>query len=278
MYHSLVALLICLILLLLLYALAVRTMADSTCMVVYGSKARWRPLAAGFLDVYPNAEVIVMPEPEIDFVAYCDALQDCSNTYKRLLCQLPCQAAADIVKRRRGTTVTVYTLPSYIPPNIACNIVQSEQRVADVLLELASKTQSYDKKILISSTALRSPGGWMNTVQSSNPQTALQQLTSLKISCVVVSYDITETDVQNIRLAAPEALVLASTSGSGMFSALYGQVTEDLGTEGKLAGIMLKGNYKGPRDIVVDPLIIKPKDRDLINARVTSIQQLVQRC
>ena len=248
---------------------------DSTCAVLYGPAATWRTFALGFQSVYPNAQVIVVRDPEIDFTAYCDALEACDKKFSRLVCQVPCKRAAEILSSRTKPLVAIASPPENLPRSAVCNIVRSEQLAASLLIDQVKLLSVDGKKVVLSSTEVSTPSGWtqLRTSQAVPPQTALQQVGGTVIAAVVMTDFATAQNIEAVALAAPGARLFAVTPEIAQVGSLSSQVAEDGESKGRLAAAMLAGPYFGPREVTVDPLTIKPKP-SVERAEVTSLCQL----
>lgn len=261
---------------LLLFACLVWFQGDSTCLVLYGPKETWAGFMTGFTSVYPNAQLVNLPEPELDFTAYCDALEVCAGKFRRLVCQVPNRSAADALSRRQlhGTTTVAIDSPSDLLPDcVGCNIVQTEQAFAQELIGHVD-AEKEGKRCLLSTGPLRAPKGWVHLQAGKDPVDAVRAMSGFQLAAVVVAVPIKESTVKAIMGAAPGADVLAVSVGERKIEGLSRQISLDHVSRGRLAGMMLSAPYRGPRDVVVAPVVIFPDPSAIAMEPVTTLRQL----
>ena len=249
---------------------------DSTCVVVYGSKETWTDFMKGFLSVYPNAQLVRLPEPELDFTAYCDAVEVCAGKFRRLVCQVPNRSAADALARRqihRTTTVAIDSPSDLLPGCVGCNIVQTEQAFAQDLIGHVS-VDKQGKRCLLSTGPLRAPKGWVHLAAGQDPVDAVRTMSGFQLAAVVVAMPIKESTVKAIMSAAPGADVLAVSAGKNKIEGLSRQISLNNESRGRLAGMMLAAPYRGPRDVVVSPVVVQPDPSAIAMEPVTNLHQL----
>ena len=229
--------------------------------------------------VLPCAEVVVMPDPEIDFVAYVDALQDISPRFQRLVCQVPNQRAMRVLMARKGVTVSLQSDPALAQPCVTCNIVASEQDLVNAMLP---HTNVEGRKLLISSAPCRLPKGWtqMQASEAEGFSDAIgvsNKTTSMKLSVVMISKPelVSQRVVDALRAGNPSCILCAATHDT--MAALTCQVKPNDIDTGRLAACMslLGGNYKGQQSVVVEPVVVKPTIQ-LERCNATSLRILQQ--
>ena len=246
--------------LLLLMAVVVSRLRESTCIVLYGPLDRWEEVIRGILTVIPAAQVVHLSDSEADHVAYADALLDCSSHFKNIICQIPSKRCMNaIAGRTPRTTVCIDVANALLPPGITCNLVNSEQSLVDAMLPHVP-AQPAGKKLLVSSATCRTPTGW--TQLRATPDNLLQQINGLKFNVIMIS-DVSLTSLDTIyavRAGIPQAVLLCATSSNTVYDNLHCQVTLNTVGIGTLAAAMIRmsSNYTGPQTNVVEPIVLKP--------------------
>lgn len=246
---------------------------DSTCVVVYGPKTAWLDFMTGFHSVFPNAQFINIPEPELDFTAYCDALEACVPRFRRLVCQVPNKTASVILSKCHSAAVALDSPSELLQGCVRCNIVQSEQVLADHLIQHASGGLQ-GKRCLLSSVPLRTPLGWVQLRVGTDPIAAVQAMSGFRLATVVMSAAVDEKAVLAVAGAAPGAEILAVTRDCDQLDCLERQICVDGVATGKLAAAMLRAPYTGPRDVVVSPRLIRPDPTAIAMEPLTTLRQL----
>lgn len=240
---------------------AVWAVGESTCALLYGDPAGWQAFTWAFIRAYPNAQVIVLPDPEIDFTAYCDALQEVAPRFRRLVCQVPCQRASDLLRTRRFATVTLDSSPSLLQSCVICNIVASEQAVVDLLVARAASFPVDGKRVLLSAGEVVAPSGWTRVrvaVSEGGAEAAVQGVSGLKIGLLAISTPVTRATVQALAAGSPAAKILATSGTHEPIPELSLQLHTSGEALGNLAAAMLQGMYRGPREVVSQPVVLGP--------------------
>lgn len=246
-----------LLIVLLIFLTVAWAVGESTCALLYGDAAGWQGFITAFTRAYPNAQVIVLPDPEIDFTAYCDALQEAAPRFRRLVCQVPCQRASDLLRSRRFATVTLDSSPSLLQSCVVCNIVVSEQAVVDLLVARAGSLPVDGKRVLLSAAEVVAPAGWTRLrVQSGGPEAAVQSVSGLKIGLLAISIPVARPSVQALAAGSPTAKILAASRTAEPIPELTLQLHTSGEALGNLAAAMLQGIYRGPREVVSQPVVI----------------------
>lgn len=258
-------------------ALAARLRGRSLVVVVSGDRRAWVPFLAGARSVSPGAQLVLLPDADLEYTAYCDALDACVARFGQVICQVPCQRAADTLARAGGRAVAVGSPPELTGGSVMANIVVSEQAYANLLTGLAAAPAG-GRRALLSSVPVRAPAGWtqLRVEDGGGVQAALAGVSSLRFEVVVVTVPVGRAACAAVAAANPGAQVLVVSEGSAPLPDATVQVAEDAHGKGRLAAAMLRGGYAGPRDVVVDPRLVKPAQAPPA-ARVTLLSQLLLR-
>ena len=253
---------------------------ESTCVLLFGQPADWLDFIAGVRRVIPMAEVVLLRDPEVDYSAYLDCMEDCSGRFRHMVCQVPNARASRLLAARRGVTVCVNSDPKLLPPGkVVCNIVGSEQSLANALVSRVP-ARAGAKRLLIGTDPYRTPPGWrcIRVPAGSGPETALQQLSGTAFDVVAVTDPrlASLSSVYALRAAMPSASVLlAATETDQVIPELEVQVRANRQGAGVLAAAMcrLGAGYHGQQTLTVDPVVVKPAVR-LETPPVTSLRAL----
>lgn len=266
---------------LVLIALLTTHKTASTCLLLYGGSDQWQPVIEGVTSVLPGTEVVVLSDPEIDYVAYVDAMQDLSSRFQRLICQIPNQRAMRVLRNRQGVTVSVASDPSLAQASVTCNIVACEQAMVNAMLPY-TRTQK-GRKLLISSSPCRVPTGW-SQMQATGTDGFTGSLgvsnkaAGMKLEVIMISNPdlVSLKVVQALKAANPSCAICAATYPNvSKMSELACQVTPHSRDVGRLAACMavMGSGYMGQQTVVVEPKVLLP-EVSLERCQVTSLHRL----
>ena len=243
----------------------------SLAVVVTGDRARWGPFLAGVRAVAPGAQLVLLPDPEVDQTAYCDALQECADRFRSLVCQVLCPRASEILAGYRGRAVTVASPPELASRAVVCNVMTSEQAAADALLKAVPVAPA--RGLALTASGLRLPAGWTQVRTERGLVEHAAAASGQRPDALLVTVPVDAAAAAALSAAHPTAPLLVASSGPAPLDAADGQVADDPARAGRLAAALLAGTYRGPRDVVVEPETVKPA-RALRPAGVTLLSQL----
>ena len=268
-------------LMLLLAMVELWLLRPSICLLLYQDDVNtWDEFVSKFTAIFPATEVILLRSAEVDYVAYVDALQDCSTKFKHMVCQIPNAAAGRIIaKRHVGCTVAVASPPELVPSTVIANIVKAEQNYFNALQNLSADAQN-GKQLLICSKTCRIPTGWAQVQTDASQINNIPQLIGSRALGGISITDpelATEECLAAICAAYPSAAINAATNSTEPLPQLKCQILPNRTGAAVLAAGMLKlgHDYQGPQTLCVDPIIVKPAN-NVLSANVTSLGQLKQ--
>lgn len=255
--------------------IAVLSTPSDTCVVLYGEEGRWAPFLQGLKEVLPSVTAVHIKDPELDHIAYVDALQDLCSQYPRIICQIPNKRASRVLRNYRGDAVSIGSDPALAQPSVVCNIVPSEQSLVNAMMKHVPDVPG--RKLLISASTCRLPKGWTQVQSADDAVGVTNRLSSMELRVIMVSNArlSTATTITALGAGNPRSQVLAATPGPEELPGLLCQVCSNQRGEGRLAGCMvvLGRRYRGQQTVVVDPVTVRPEKR-LDTCPATSLRVL----